>query len=117
MLHDSFASTIPKDVHNAVDKSKTGGGKKPKLPSRMARVSSTKAALNRIIATRVLNTQNGKSKLIYCQQDGGLQITLISIKLVKELDLKSHDSASFRIEMMTGEKVISADLVNFDLQR
>ena len=35
---------------------------------------------------------------------------------MKELELKSHDSASFRIETITGEKVISADLVNFDLQ-
>ena len=54
--------------------------------------------------------------MIYCQQDGGSQLTLISTKLVKELKLKSRDSASFRIETMTGEKVISADLVNFGLQ-
>ena len=26
MLYDSFVSTIPRDVHNVVDKSKTGGG-------------------------------------------------------------------------------------------
>ena len=109
-------STIPKDVHNAADKSKSGGGEKPRLPSRSVKIGLTKAALNRIVATRVLNPQNGKSKLIFCQQVGGSLLTLISTKLVKELELKSYDSASFRIETMTGEKVISADLVNFDLQ-
>ena len=109
-------STIPRDVQNAVDRSKTGGGENPRLSLRSVRVGSTKAALNRIVATRVLNPQNGKSKLIYCQQDGGSQLSLILTKLVKELELKSHDSSSFRIKTMTGEKVISADLVNFDLQ-
>ena len=54
--------------------------------------------------------------MIYCQQYGSLQLTLISTKLMKKLELKSHDSVSFRIETMIGEKVISADLVNFDLQ-
>ena len=54
--------------------------------------------------------------MIYCQQDGGSQLTLISTKLVKKLELKPYDSASFCVETMTGEKAISADLVNFDLQ-
>ena len=116
MLHDNFVSSIPKDVQNTVDKSKTGGSAKLRLSSRSVRVGSTKAALNRNVATKVLNPQNGKSKLIYCQQDGGSQLTLISTKLVKELELRSHDFASFRIETMTGENVISADLINFDLQ-
>ena len=35
---------------------------------------------------------------------------------MKGLDLQSRDSASFRTETMTGGKVISADLINFELQ-
>ena len=80
------------------------------------RVGSTKAVLNRIVATRILNPRNGKSKSIYCQEDGGSQLTLISTKLVKELDLESHDSASFCKETMTREKIICDNLVNYELQ-
>ena len=89
---------------------------KPRLSLRSVRVGSAKAAFDRNVATRILNPQNGKTKLMNCQQDGGLPLTLISTKLVKELKLKSHDSEAFCIQTMTGEKVISADLVTFDLQ-
>ena len=46
MLHDSFVSTISKDVHKAADKSTTGGGEKPRLSPRSVKVGSTKVALN-----------------------------------------------------------------------
>ena len=117
MLHDSFVSTTPKGVNDVGARNMSGGGEKPKLSSRSVRVGLTKAALNRIVAARVMNPQNGKSKLIYCQQDGGSQLTLISNKLVEELDLQPHDRASFRMETMTGEKVTNADLVNLIYSR
>ena len=50
------------------------------------------------------------------QQNSGSQRTLISTKMVKELDLQNQDSTSFRTEPMIGEKIISADLVKFDMQ-
>ena len=58
VLHDSFVSTILKDVHIAMDKNKTSGGEKARLSLRSVRVRSTKTALNGIVATRVLNPRN-----------------------------------------------------------
>ena len=54
------------------------------LQVRSVKIGSTKAAPNRIVAARVINPQTGKSKLVYCQQDGGSQLTIISNKLVEE---------------------------------
>ena len=57
----------------------------PSFPVWSAKIGSTKAALNRIVAARVINPLTGKSKLFYCQRDGGSQLTIISNKLVEEL--------------------------------
>ena len=65
MLLDTFVSTTPKGVDSTVDKNMTGGGKKPRLSSRSVRVGSTKAALSRIVVTKVVSPQTGKLKLIY----------------------------------------------------
>ena len=41
----------------------------PSFPVRSVKLGSFKAALNRIVAARVINPQTGKSKLVYCQQE------------------------------------------------
>ena len=44
----------------------------PSFSVRSVEIGSTKAALP-MLAARVINLQNGKSKLVYCQQDGDSQ--------------------------------------------
>ena len=75
----------------------------------------TKAALNCIVAAQVINLQNGKSKLVYCQQDGGSQLTLVLNKLVQELNLMPYDQASFCIVTLTSETLTHTNLVKFNL--
>ena len=123
MLHEYFAPTVPKSFGNIerVDREKNDDrnpsvAQGPSFPVRTVKIGSTKAALNRIVAARVINPQTGKSKLVYCQQDGGSQLTIISNKLVKELNLEPYDLASFKIETMTGATLTHSDLVRFNLQ-
>ena len=80
------------------------------------KIGSTKAALNRIVAARVINPQTCKSKLVYCQRDGGSQLTIISNKLVEKLNLEPYDQASFKIKTMNGVTLTHSDLVRFKLQ-
>ena len=56
------------------------------------------------------------SKLVYCQQDGGSQLTFVSNKLVQELNLIPYDQASFRMVTLNGETLTHTNLVKFDLQ-
>ena len=83
---------------------------------RCVKVDSNKAVLNRIVAARVINPQTGSSKLVYCQQDGGSQLTFVSDKLVQELGLEPYDKASFRIETLTGDTLTHTDLVKLEMQ-
>ena len=46
----------------------------PSFPVWSVKIGSNKAALNSIVAARVINPQTGKSKLVYRQQDGGSQL-------------------------------------------
>ena len=77
ILHDCFVSTVPKSSNSNARSSRDGNiaghlaNENFLFPVRSVKIGSTKAALNRIVAARVLNPQNGKSKLVYCQQDGG----------------------------------------------
>ena len=80
---------------------------------RSVKIGLTKATLNRTVAARVINPQNGKSKLAYCQQDGNSQLTFVSNKLVQELNLIPYDQASFRIVTLNGETLTHT---NLDLQ-
>ena len=90
MLHDCFMSTDSKafnaPVHDVGNRSaaRNGGGfEEPRFSSRSVKASSTKAALNRVVAARVTNPRNGKSELVYCQLDGGSQLTFVSNRLVR----------------------------------
>ena len=123
MLHEYFALKVPKSFGNneRVDREENdyrnpSVAQGPSFPVRSVKIGLTKAALNRIVAARVINPQTGKSKLIYGQQDGGSQLTIISNKLVEELNLEPYDQASFRIETMTGATLTHSDLVRFNLQ-
>ena len=123
MLHEYFAPTAPKSFGNNErvnreenDDRDPSVAQGPSFPVRSVKIGSTKAALNRIVAARVINPQTGKSKLVYCQQDGGSQLTIISNKLVEELNLKPYDQASFKIETMNGATLTHSDLVRFNLQ-
>ena len=123
MLHEYSAPTVPKSFGNneRVDREENDDrnpsvAQGPSFPVRSVKIGLTKAALNRIVATRVVNPQTGKSKLVYCQQDGGSQLTIISNKLVEELNLEPYDQASFRIETMTEAMLTHWDLVRFNLQ-
>ena len=123
MLHEYFAPTVPKSFGNneRVDREENDDrnpsvAQGPFFPVRSVKIGSTKAALNRIVAARVINPQTGKSKLVHCQQDGGSQLTIISNKLVKELNLEPYHQASFKIETMTGVTLTHSDLVRFNLQ-
>ena len=123
MLHEYFASTVPKSFGNneRVDREENDDrnhsvAQGPSFPFRSVKIGSTKAVLHRIVAARIINLQTGKSKLVYCQKDGGSQLTIISNKLVEELNLEPSDQASFRIETMTGTTLTHSDLVRFNLQ-
>ena len=123
MLHEYFAPTASKSFGNneRVDGEENDSRNRsvaqgPSFPVRSVKIGSTKAALNRIVAARIINPQTGKSKLVYCQQDGGSQLTIISKKLVEELNLEPYDQASFGIETMTGATLTHLDLVRFNLQ-
>ena len=97
MLHDCFVSTVPKSPNSNARSARDGNiaghsaNENLSVPVRSVKIGSTKAALNRIVAARVINPQNGKSKLVYCQQDGGSQLTFVSNKLVQELNLIPYD--------------------------
>ena len=123
MLHEYFAPAVPKSFGNneRVDREENDDRNRsvaqgPSFPVRNVKIGSTKAALNRIVAARVMNPQTGKSKLFYCQRDGGSQLTIISNKLVEELNLEPYDQASFKIEIIKGVTLTHLDLVRFDLQ-
>jgi len=64
---------------------------------------------------RIINSKNGKSINVYCQLDGGSQLTFVS-NSGSGFGLKSYDQASFRIETLTGAKMRHANLVQCDLQ-
>ena len=122
MLHDCFVSTVPKSPNNNARSARDGNiaghwaNENLSVPVRSVKIGSTKAALNRIVAARVINPHNGKSKLVYCQQDGGSQLTFVSNKLVQELNLIPYDQASFRMVTLNGETLTHTNLVKFDLQ-
>ena len=123
MLHDYFVPTIPKSLRPSArfDRNKKGVGsstaaENPSASVMSVKIGPTKGALNRIVATWVINTRNGVGALAYCQQDGGSKLTLISNKLVKELELEPYDQTSFRMETLSGSKLTHANLVKFDLQ-
>ena len=80
------------------------------------KVESNKAALSRVVAAKIINLLDGKSRLVYCQLDGGLQITFISDKLVSELGLSPCGNASFSIDTMTGSQRTKADLVELKVE-
>ena len=122
MLHDCFVSTVPKSPNSNARSARDGNisghsaNENFSFPMRSVKIGSTKAALNRIVAARVMNPQNGKSKLVYCQQDGGSQLTFVSNKLVQELNLIPDDQASFCIVTLNSENLTQTNLVKFDLQ-
>ena len=122
MLHDCFVSTVPKSPNNNARSARDGNiagnsaNENFLFPVRSVKIGSTKAALNRIVAARVINRQNGKFKLVYCQQDGGSQLTFVSNKLVQELNLIPYDQASFCIVTLNGETLTHINLVKLDLQ-
>ena len=122
MLHDCFVSTVPKSPNSNARSARDGNiaghsaNENLSVPVRSVKIGSTKAALNRIVAARVINPHNGKSKLVYCQQDGGSQLTFVSNKLVQELNLIPYDQASFCMVTLKGETFTHTNLVKFDLQ-
>ena len=122
MLHDCFVSTVPKSPNSNARFARDGNiaghsaNENFSVPVRNVKIGSTKAALNRIVAARVINPHNGKSKLVYCQQDGGSQLTLVSNKLVQELNLIPYDQASFRMVTLKGETLTHTNLVKLNLQ-
>ena len=70
MLYEYFAPTVPKSFENneRVDREENDDrnlsvAQGPCFPVRSVKIGSTKAALNRIVAPRVINPQTGKSNL------------------------------------------------------
>ena len=122
MFHDCFVSTVPKSPNSNARFARDGNiaghsaNENFLFPVRSVKIGLTKTALNRIVAARVINPQNGKSKLVYCQQDGGSQLTFVSNKLVQELDLIPYNQASLRIVTLNGETLSHTNLFKFDLQ-
>ena len=86
------------------------------VPARKVNIASVKAALNRVTAVRLINPNNGKSKLVYCQHDPGSQLTFVSSKLVNELKLKAFDNVSFGMDTMIGRNNDTANSVKFNIQ-
>ena len=127
MLHECFVSTVPKspnsNARSTRDRNIAGHSANEKFLFPVRSVKTVhwlnwliaKAALNRIVAARVINPQNDKSKFVYCQQNGGSQLTFVSNKLVQELNLIPYDQASFRIVTLNGEILTHTNLVKFDL--
>ena len=54
--------------------------------------------------------------MVYCQLDGGSQLTFTLDELVQELGLEPCDKVSLSIETLTGNKLTHANLVKLDLQ-
>ena len=95
MSREYFASTVPKSFENIerVDREENDDRNRsvaqgPSFPVWSVKIGLTKVPLNRIVAARLINPQTGKSKLVYCQQDGGSQLTITSNKWVEELNLE-----------------------------
>ena len=118
MLHDCFVSTVSKSSNSNARSARDGNiaGHSVNENLSVPVIGSTKAALNRIVAAQVINLQNGKFKLVYCQQDYGSQLTFVSNKLVQELSLIPYDQSSFRIVTLSSETLTCTNLVKFDLQ-
>ena len=86
------------------------------VPTGKVNIASVKAALNRVTAVGLINPDNGKSKLIYCQHDPRSQLIFVSSKLVSKLKLKAFDNMSFDMDTIIGRKSNIADLVKFNIQ-
>ena len=121
MLHDCFVSTVPESPNSnerpAIDENITRhlANENLSFPVRGVKIGSTKGVLNCVVAAWIINPQNDKSKLVYCQQDGGSQLTFVLNKLVQELNLMPDDQASFHIVTLTSETLTHTNLVKFDL--
>ena len=86
------------------------------IPTRKVNIASVKAALNRVTAVRLINPDNGKSKLVYCQHDPESRLTLFFCKLVSELKLKAFDNVSFDMDTIICRKSNTTNLVKFNIQ-
>ena len=111
LLHEAYVTSS--EFRKAVDRESEVAGS---VPARKINIASVKAALNRVSAVRLINSDNGKSKLVYCQHDSGSQLTFVSGKLVSELKLKAFDNVSFDMDTMIGRKSNTANLVKFNIQ-
>ena len=111
LLHESYV-TSPESC-KAVDRESEIAGS---VLARKINITSVKTILNRVTATRLLNPDNGKSKLVYCQNDPGSQLTFVSSKLVSGLKLKAFDNVSFDMDTMIGRKSNTANLGKFNIQ-
>ena len=60
---------------------------------RSVKIENVKAAYNYVTAAQ--NPATDHSKLVYCQHDGGSQLTFIASSLVEDLGLEPFDTASF----------------------
>ena len=111
LLHEAYVTSS--EFRKAVDRESEVAGS---VPARKINIASVKAALNRVSAVRLINSDNGKSKLVYCQHDPGSQLTFVSSKLVSELKLKAFDNVPFDMDTMIGRKSNTANLVKFNIQ-
>ena len=117
MLHDAFVSTVLKaSAICSGEENASNDSASPSYAVRCVNVGSTKAALNRIGAARVINPRNGDSTLVYCQLNGGSQLTFASEKLITELGIRSYGKASFRIDTLVGDSLTQAELVKLNVQ-
>ena len=101
------------ESRKAVDRKSEVAGS---VPARKVNIASVKAALNSVTAVRLINPDNGKNKLVYCQHDPVSQLTFVSSKLVSELKLKAFDNVSFDMNTMIGRKSNTANLIKFNIQ-
>ena len=62
LLHESYV-TSP-ESRKVVDRETEVAGS---VPARKVNIASVEAALNRVTTVRLINPDNGKSKLVYCQ--------------------------------------------------
>ena len=72
--------------------------------------------LLRTSAVRVVNPHTGKSTLVYAQHDTASQATLVSERLINELNLKVDTNHSISIRTLAQQATRSVGLVEFNLQ-
>ena len=91
-------------------------GDRPRIVLKLVPEIGNKCFLLRTSAVRVINPRTGNSTLVYAQHDAASQATLISVRLVNELDLNVNTDHALKIQTLAKQTTQSAGFTEFKLQ-